>query len=93
MGLIIFSSMFSIIAVCVALGLYLLTAVIRIIFGNKKEGRIIITILAALNMLVHLALFALCVYLKVTAQEIFFILVVSTALALTVAKLGKEKEE
>ena len=93
MNLVIFSSMFSIIALGVSLELYLLTAVIRIIFGDEKEGRIIITVLAVLNTLVHLAIFALCIWLKATAQEMFFVLVVSTALALTVSKIGNGKGE
>ena len=92
MELKIFSSPFSVAAFCAVIGLYLLTAVIRIIFGDEKEGRIIITVLSVLNMIAHVALFALCVYLKCTPQEMLFTLVISTALALTVSKLGNGKE-
>ena len=85
--------MFSIIAICAAIVLYLLTAVIRIVFANDKSGNVILAVLAILNILVHIALFGLCIYLKAATQEIFFVLVVSTALALTVTKVGREKEE
>ena len=90
MQLVIFSSVYSIVALLVALVLYLLIAAVRVIFGDVK---IVTGILGGLNILVHLAIFALCLYLKATTQEILFILTVSTALALTVTKTGKEKEE
>ena len=89
MELVIFSSTLSLAALFTALGLYLLTAVARIVFKNSG---VITAILGILNLIDHLAIFALCLYLKASAQEMLFVLVISTALALTVTRLGEEKE-
>ena len=90
MQLVIFSSTLSLIALLTALGLYLLTAVARIVLGNRSG--IVTAILGVLNFLTHIAIFAVCVYNKATAKEMLFILVISSALALTVTKVGKEEK-
>ena len=43
-----------------------------------------------LNILVHIALIALCLYLKASLEEILLIFVLSTAIALTVTKQRRE---
>lgn len=88
MDLVIFSNKFSIIALAVAAGLYLLIAISRLVLGEKN---ILASILGGFNILLHIAIFALCLYIKASAQEMLFILVVSTSLALAVTRPGKEE--
>ena len=90
MELVIFSSILPIGAMAAAVMLYLLTALSRIFLNDDS---FLPTIFAILNFIVHLGIFAICVLLKATAQEYLFILTVSSALALTVSRTGKEKEE
>lgn len=89
MELVIFSSVLSIAAMAAAMVLYAAYAVVSAFMG--QDG-LVAQILAALNFAVHIALFAVCLYIKASMQEILFILVVSAAIALTVTKHGKEEE-
>ena len=89
MELVIFSSVLSISAMMAALVLYAVYAVAVRFLGEKN---IVLSIIAIVNFAVHVALFALCVYLKASMQEMLFVLMVSTALALTVTKHGKEEK-
>lgn len=89
MDLVIFSSVLSIAAMVAVLVLYAAYAVIVRFFGEKS---IIAMIIAILNVIVHLGLFAVCAYLKASLQEILFVLVVSASIAITVTKHGKEEQ-
>ena len=89
MELVIFSSAFSIAAMAAVLVLYAAYAVTAKFMG---EDGLICKIIAALNIAVHVALFALCIYLKASLQEILFIVVVSAAVALTVTKHEREEQ-
>ena len=87
MKYVMLSSELSLAVMASALVLYLLIGIC--VRGFKKSG-IFTALLAVLNILVHIALIALCLYLKASLEEILLIFVLSTAIALTVTKQRRE---
>lgn len=91
--LVIFKNILSISAMIGVIVLYLAIAAIRILFGDKVWAKTLVSVIGGLNFALHIALFAVCMYIGATYKEVFFILVTSTALALAVTRRGKEEEE
>lgn len=86
MGYIIFTSAYSVITLCIAATLYVLTAV-AVKFSKEKTARV----LAILSIAVHIFLVLLLLYLKATVAEMLFVLVVSTVFSLVVRILKGEE--
>ncbi len=86
MEYVIFNSPLSLIAFAVATGIYLILGIMR-----RYMPRMIIIpgILGILNIILHVGIFLLCMYLGATMQEILFVFVVSGAIALTVTRQRK----
>ena len=89
METVIFSSVWSIALSALILVLYIAAFVVKKAVKAEKTARLITTLLTAFNITAHAALFIVCAALKAPASEVFFLLVASSALALT---LIKEKE-
>ena len=86
MNLVIFSSPLSLAVMAAVFVLYALTAVFK--FALKKQG--VAAVCGILNVVAHLALIGVCLLISATLAEIFFLLVASAAIALTVSKPEKE---
>ncbi len=87
MKYVIFSSQFSLILLGGIVLIYLLYAVLGKIF---KKANTVNTILAVVNVILHLAFFGIGLYIKATVAELFFVMIASAAIALTVTKPKKE---
>ena len=89
MKTVIFSSPYAVALCTLILLLYVGVLVIQKNVKRAPLQKKLSTCLTAVNIAAHLALFAVCLVLKTPAEELFFVLVASAAMALTVTSERK----
>ena len=90
---VIFSSVYSILLSALILALYIAALVVKKTVKTEKTALTVISVLTAVNAAAHVAIFAACIILKVPANELFFLLVASAALALTLIREKKPTQD
>ena len=76
--------------VILIVAIFLLYLVEFILKGINKQNAIVILVLSILEVVLHLGLFAMCLILKVTNDEIVFWLLISLIFAFVKVKIRVE---
>lgn len=91
--LVIFSSPLISILIAVTVLLHIASVVLRkVMAGNESIRNIISSVLAILNLVTHGVIFVICLYLKASPEEMLFITMLSSAVAITATNIGREEE-
>ena len=86
MEYVIFTSPISLISLSVAVALYVAIALTKRLIPSIKFFS---AMLGIVNLILHVWILVLCLYIGASMQEILFVFVASSAFALTVTKQGK----
>lgn len=89
MEIVIFSNIYSLIAMGVTLLLYVASAAVGML---GEELTVLKNIVGVLCIISQIVMFGVFFYIKASAQEIMFALMISTALALVTTAPRKEKK-
>ena len=87
MNLVLLSNVYFVILIVAIFLLYLVEFILK---GINKQNAIVILVLSILEVVLHLGLFAMCLILKVTNDEIVFWLLISLIFAFVKVKIRVE---
>ena len=87
MNLMLLSNVYFVILIVAIFLLYLVEFILK---GINKQNAIVILVLSILEVVLHLGLFAMCLILKVTNDEIVFWLLISLIFAFVKVKIRVE---
>lgn len=90
--LVIFSSPLLCILLITTVLLHIANVLVRKIFADSEVmAKKIMTAVAIVNMAVHVAIFVICLVISASPEEMLFITMVSSAVALTATNFDREE--
>lgn len=90
--LVIFSSPLLCVLIAVTIVLHIANVIVRkAMSGSDVLAKKIMAVVAILNMAVHVAIFVVCIVISASPQEMLFITMLSTAVAMAATNFGREE--
>lgn len=90
--LVIFSSPLLCVLIAVTIVLHIANVIVRkVMSGSDVLAKKIMTVVAIVNMAIHVAIFVVCIVISASPQEMLFITMLSTAVAMAATNVGREE--
>jgi hypothetical protein len=90
--LVIFSSPLLCVLIAVTIVLHIANVIVRkAMSGSDVLAKKIMKVVAIVNMAIHVAIFVVCIVISASPQEMLFITMLSTAVAMAATNVGREE--